>query len=206
MQRPVTSLCIFWNGKVKRAMKCSQSSWYSCRLNPQITPEAPFRFVMHGSVHPTGEYAHNHTQQPAYLAAASLGSSPSTAWRPTLLRSWASLLAGSRRPALEASLVPMLASASERPEPTLTVLASADCQSEVAGGCSGRGRLALRSSMVWSFDWVMSGAKAISRVLHLRKDADENSLAVVCCVWVVREGGLCVGILAYGGEAGDVMI
>ena len=34
------------------------------------------------------------------------------------------------------------------PEPTLTVLASAEFQSEATGGCSGSGRLALRSSMI----------------------------------------------------------
>ncbi|KAL2274064.1 hypothetical protein FJTKL_03681 [Diaporthe vaccinii] len=79
-----------------------------------------------------------------YRAAASLGgpSRLSLPSRPMLLMSVSpeDLVAGSRRPAVEPAPVEM-SLATSRPEPTLTLRASAEFQSDATGGCSGRGRL-----------------------------------------------------------------
>lgn len=68
---------------------------------------------------------------------------PSLAVLPTLMF-W-SLVAGSRR---VSEPLPCEMSPETAPEPTLTLRASADCQSDEVGGCSGRGSAALRSSTV----------------------------------------------------------
>lgn len=68
---------------------------------------------------------------------------PSLAVLPTLMF-W-SLVAGSRR---VSEPLPCEMSPETPPEPTLTLRASADCQSDDVGGWSGRGSSALRSSTV----------------------------------------------------------
>lgn len=83
------------------------------------------------------------------------------------------MVAGSRR--LEDPMPDDEMSELTPPEPTFTVRASEELKSEATGGCSGRGRLALRSS-------IMSCLEAIVEGLCLLRGVSEVVVGWGCCV------------------------